>query len=319
MAGKVSGLGDNLYVGGYDLSGDVGELSKISGSVALLDVTPINVKAYARIGGLRDGQITYKSFFNPSAGQEHTVLSALPTADQHMMYCRGTTLGNPAACMVEKQLEYNPTRDNKGMLTFAIQADANAFGLEWGNLLTAGLRTDTAATNGTGVDSAGGLVTPSVPASGAPVTNTSSIPVTVVISGGTMTAVVINGVTVGTGAGTYTLPAGQSITLTYTVAPTWTWTAVTAFGAQAYLQVTAFTGTDVTVKIQDSADNSSFADVTGLAFTATTAAHTTQRIATANNATIRRYLRVATTTSGGFTSATFAVMLTRNQVAGQVF
>lgn len=169
------------------------------------------------------------------------------------------------------------------------------------------------------MDSAAGLATPSVPASGTPVKNTSPMPVTVVITGGTMTAVVINGVTVGSGAGTYTLPAGASITLTYTVAPTWTWTAVTAFGAQAYLQVTAFTGTDVTVTIQDSADNTTFANVAGLSFTATTAAHTTQRIATSNTATIRRYVRAITTTSGGFTNATFAVVLVRNMVSGQVF
>lgn len=306
-------------MGGYDLSGDVGELSKISGSVALLDVTPINVSAHVRIPGLRDGQIAYKSFFNPTLGQEHTVLSALPTADQHMMYCRGTTLGNPAACMVAKQIDYNPTRDNKGMLTFAIQADANGFGLEWGRLLTAGLRTDTAATNGVSLDQANGLTTPAVPASGTPQANTSPLPVTVVITGGTMTAVVINGVTVGAGAGTYTLPPGQTITLTYTVAPTWTWTAQSAYGAQAYLQVTAFTGTDVTVKIQDSADNASFADVAGLSFTTVTAAHATQRLATLNTATIRRYLRAVTTTSGGFTSATFGVMVVRNPLAGQVF
>lgn len=246
---KQSGLGDACFVGGYDLSGDVGSLSKISGSVQLLDVTPINVRAFVRIGGLRDGQIAFSSFFNPTAGQEHTALSGLPRTDVQVMYCRGTTLGNPSAAMVAKQIDYNPTRDAKGMLTFAIQADANGYGLEWGTLLTAGLRTDTAATNGTGVD------------------------------GG----------------------------------------AATNFGAQAYLQVTAFTGTDVTVKVQDSADNASFADVTGLTFTATTAAHTTQRLATSNAATIRRYLRVATTTSGGFTSATFAVMVNRNQIAGQAF
>lgn len=202
-----------------------------------------------RIGGLRNGEISFNSFFNPTAGQEHTVLSALPRTDQHVMYCRGTTLGNPAACMIGKQLDYNPTRAANGALTFAIQAQANGYGLEWGRLLTAGLRTDTTATNGTGVDG----------------------------------------------------------------------TAQTTFGAQAYLQVTAFTGTDVTVKIQDSADNVSFADVSGFAFAATTAAHTTQRIATSNAATIRRYLRAVTTTSGGFTSVTFSVMVNRNQIAGQVF
>jgi hypothetical protein len=41
----------------------------------------------------------------------------------------------------------------------------------------------------------------------------------------------------------------------------------------------------------------------------------TQRIATASGATIRRYLRAVTTTSGGFTSLTFAVSAIRNDVA----
>lgn len=165
------------------------------------------------------------------------------------MYARGTTLGNPAACMTCKQLDYNPTRAAGGMLTISVSAQSNGYGLEWGRLLTAGLRTDTAATNGTSIDGGGS----------------------------------------------------------------------TAFGAQAYLQVTAFTGTDVTVTIQDSADNSSFTAVTGLAFTATTAAHTFQRIATSNTATIRRYLRAVTSTSAGFTSATFAVVVVRNPIANQQF
>jgi hypothetical protein len=33
---KQSGLGDNLYVAGYDLSGDIGSLETISGRLALL-------------------------------------------------------------------------------------------------------------------------------------------------------------------------------------------------------------------------------------------------------------------------------------------
>lgn len=68
-----------------------------------------------------------------------------------------------------------------------------------------------------------GVVAPSVPASTTPVTNTSGYNVQVVITGGTMTAVIIGGVTVGAGAGTYQLPAGANISLTYSVAPTWTW------------------------------------------------------------------------------------------------
>ena len=90
-----------------------------------------------------------------------------------------------------------------------------------------------------------------------------------------------------------------------------------AFGAQAYLQVTAFSGTSVTCTVKDSADNSSFTAVTGLAFTAVTAAPAWQRLATSNSATIRRYLAVATT--GTFTSASFSIVIVKNLLAGQVF
>lgn len=311
---KQSGLGMNHYQGGYDLSDNVGALSKIGGGPALLDVTPINASAFVRLGGLRTGEVTFDTFYDTAAGKEHAALSTLPRTDVHSMTTIGTSIGSAAACLVGKQLDYDPTRANTGMLTVKVDSQSNGFGLEWGDLLTPGLRTDTAATNGTGLDGAPGFTAPSVPASGTPVTNTYALPASVVISGGTLSDVSINGVSVGTGDGTYTLPSGQAITLTYTVAPTWTWAAQTVYGAQAYLQVTAFTGTDVTVKVQDSADGTTYADVTGLAFAQTTAAHTAQRIATANNATIRRYWRAVTITSGGFTSATFAVAVVRNQI-----
>lgn len=242
---KTSGLGDNCYVGGYDLSGDIGALSKISGSVTTLDVTGVNKLAFERIGGLRDGGIDFSAFFNPSTAQAHPVLSALPTTDVIVSYYRGTAVGNAAACLVSKQLDYAPTRGNDGSLTIAVSAVANGFGLEWGDQLTAGLRTDTAATNGASIDG----------------------------------------------------------------------TASTAFGAQAYLNLTAFTGTDVTVKVQDSADNVTFADVTGLVFTQVTAGVTAERVATAAGATIRRYLRAVTVTTGGVTSVTFAVTVVRNKTS----
>ena len=116
--------------------------------------------------------------------------------DVTVTYCRGTSIGDHAACLVSKQINYDGTRGQDGSFTFGVQAQANGFGLEWGNLLTAGKRTDTSATNGTGFDT----------------------------------------------------------------------TASASFGWQAYLQVFAFTGTDVTVKIQDSADNATFADLSGAAF-----------------------------------------------------
>lgn len=242
---KTSGLGDNFYIGGYDLSGDVGSLGTIGGGNKPLVVTGINKSAFERIGGQREGTMAFSAFFNTALGHAHPVLAALPTADTIATYCQGTLLGNPCASINAKQIDYDGNRTQAGDFTFAVTLQSNGYGLEWGRQLTAGLRTDTAATNGTAIDT----------------------------------------------------------------------TASASFGAQAYLQVNAFAGTDVTVKIQDSADNSSFADVTGLTFTQITAAPGVQRLATASGATIRQYVRAVTVTSAGFTSLTFAVQLTKNEVA----
>lgn len=70
---------------------------------------------------------------------------------------------------------------------------------------------------------AGTITQPAVPGSTVAQQNTNSFPVQVVITGGTITAVVVNGVTVGAGAGTYTVPAYGSISITYSAAPTWVW------------------------------------------------------------------------------------------------
>lgn len=86
----------------------------------------------------------------------------------------------------------------------------------------------------------------------------------------------------------------------------------TLFGMQAYVHLVAFTGTDITITVQDSADNATFAAITGGAFTTLTGVGT-ERIETGRTATIRRYVRVAT--SGTFTSATFLVNFVRNEVA----
>lgn len=152
---KVSGLGDFFWVGGNDLSGDTNSLSKISGSQATIDVTGINKAAFERLGGLRDGQIAWVSYFNPTGA--HPVLSALPSADTLTTYVANggsltPAIGNWAACQQSLLLDYAGTRAVGGALTFAVTADADEYGLEWGQLLTPGIRTDTAATNGASLD-----------------------------------------------------------------------------------------------------------------------------------------------------------------------
>lgn len=244
---KQSGLGDAFFLGGYDLSGDVGSLGRVGGGLAgTQDVTGINKSAQERIGLARDGALEWTSFFNPALAAAHPVLSSLPTTDRIATYGRGTALGSPAACLVGKQVNYDPSRAADGSLTISVQALANGYGLEWGRQLTAGVRTDTGATNGSSVD-------------------------------------------LGTGS--------------------------TAFGLQAWLHVTSFTGTDATIRLQESSDDGSgdaFANVTGGAFTQVTAGPTAERIQTARGQTVERYLRVVTSTTGGFSSLSFVVVVCRN-------
>lgn len=142
---RSSGLGDSLYVGGYNLSGDVGSVDTISGSAETLEVTGLDKLAKERIGGLRDGAIEFTAFFNPTATKEHAVLKTLPTSDVICSYFHGSTIGNTAASMVAKQINYDPSRGDDGSLTFKTSMQANAYGLSWGEMLTAGVATAGAA------------------------------------------------------------------------------------------------------------------------------------------------------------------------------
>lgn len=242
---KQSGLGDNFYVDEFNLSGDIASLSSVSSPVATLPFTGIDKSAMERKHGIRDGSIEVVSYFNPTAGQSHPVLrNPNSWGDRIVSYFRGTAIGNPAASMVAKQVSYDGARGDDGSFTFTTQAQANAYGLDWGYQLTAGQRTDTAATNGSSVDQ-------------------------------------------------------------LTVSPG-------AFGGQLYYHLFAFTGTSVTIKVQESSDNAvgdAFADVTG----ATTGALTAVgkgRIAT-GSINVERYVRLVTT--GTFSNAVFAAMWIRNE------
>lgn len=244
---KTPGLGDNLYVAGYDMSGDTNSVN-LHGGPGAEDITGIDKSAFERTGNLRNGTIDWVSYFNVAANQAHARYKALSTSDQIISYFRGTALGGDCASMNGLQIGYDPTRGADGQFRFGLSAQSDSYGLEWGISGTAGKRTDGAATNGTSVDLGASFGTPS-------------------------------------------------------------------FGMQAYLHVFAFTGTSCTVKIQSSSDNAvgdAFADVTGAAFTAATAI-TSQRIATANNLAIERYLRVVTT--GTFSNCVFAVTMHPNQTS----
>ena len=71
--------------------------------------------------------------------------------------------------------------------------------------------------------SAPAVASPAVPATTVAATNSTGTVVAVTISGGTLTAVTVNGTQAGTTAGTYLVPVAGTISVTYSVAPTWAW------------------------------------------------------------------------------------------------
>ena len=234
---KISGLAQRGFVGGYDLSGDIATITRCASPRPTFEVPGINRSAQERLLGLGDGEISFTTWFNDAALQEHVALKGLPTADVQVIWAMGATIGASAAGLIAKQINYDPTREANGALSIAVQCLANAQPLEWGVLLTAGKRADTAATNGTSLDNA----------------------------------------------------------------------ASSASGAAGYVQVFAFTGTSVTIIIQESSDDGvgdPFA--TSISFTAATGITSERKTVTG---TVERYLRVATT--GTFTVADFVVMVRR--------
>lgn len=233
---KGTGLAQNFYAGGYDLSGDVGAISVAGSPRATYDVTGLNKSAHERLLGHGDGKLGFNTYFNDSALQAHAALKGLPATDAQIVWAFAATIGAVAAGLVAKQINYDWSRPIDGSLVGTIEAIADGVPLEWGELLTAGKRTDTAATNGASLDNA----------------------------------------------------------------------ALSSDGLAAYLQVFAVNAVDVTIKVQDSADDAAWADI--ITFTAPTGVTFERKTLTG---TIRRYLRVITETTGGITSVSFAVMVRR--------
>lgn len=312
---KSTGLGALVMVGGYLVSNDV-QSFQTGAPTAMLPMTGVDKSAFERQPGERDGTLKALVYFNKTG--IHVPLSALPRTDVLATAAIAPmTVGAAALCVNGKQVDYDWDRGKDGSLPGSVDVESNGFASEWGVLLTPGVRTDSAATNGTSLDGGNGFATPAVPLTTVPVTNTSPLPATVVISAGTLTNVSVSGVTVGSGDGTYTVPSGGTIAITYSVAPTWTWTLQTPYGAQAYLQASAFTGTDVTVTVQHAPDNATW--TTLVAFAQTTSAPGTQRVVVSNTTTVGRYLRAISATSAGFTNFAHLVMVNRNLSAGVVF
>jgi len=399
---KTSGLGDRFLIGGYDISGTINAIDKVSAPKATIDVTDITQSAHSRLSGLGDGQLDVTSFMSVTTGTQDPPLNSLPRTDTIASYLRGTTLGGAVACLNCKQVDYNPTRSAKGDLTFKTSCLGNSYGLEWGIQLTPGVFTSgnsligTASTFETNIANWVGTTNCSVAQSatlahgGTQSLRMSSTAGGDMVAGhcaaGSVTSqgfAVVPGQqvmvaaweragaavrTVSTGVAWYTSGGALVGSIAYGTGAsdsTSAWTqysstlvapataaygiavvkvaatggaselhyvddvqfiimpgvvdngASTAYGAQAYYQLTAFTGTDITVKVQHSPDNVTWSDL--FSFTQATTANQFQRMVVANTTTINRYVQAIAVTTGGFTVAYFSVAFMRNSIAGMAF
>ena len=149
---KRSGMGGLLCIGGYDLSGDIGVLKNIACPRGVQDVTGLNKTSVERILLRGNGIIETNVFFNDTALYSHAILSTLPATDTHAIWGISNTLGDPAAGLVAKQINYDWQKRHDGSMEGAIQCLAQGTPLEWCKLLTPGVSTHTGITSETSVD-----------------------------------------------------------------------------------------------------------------------------------------------------------------------
>lgn len=156
---KQSGLGQKLFLGGYDISGDVGAINSLSTPVGMFNVTGLDKSAMERIQGVTDATLEFAAFVNTTATTgSHAVLSSLPTTDRTALYLLGTTLGDPCAGVVATQVDYRVERPADGSLAATVNlTSSGGGGIEWGkNLVADGKATHASATNEASVDDGAG-------------------------------------------------------------------------------------------------------------------------------------------------------------------
>ncbi len=97
---KQSGLGDQLFIAGYDIGADINSIGSIATPRTTLPATGITQMANARMFGTRDASAELTSYWNTDAGQVFDALSGLPRTNVDLMYLRGAGVGRAAFCMV---------------------------------------------------------------------------------------------------------------------------------------------------------------------------------------------------------------------------
>jgi hypothetical protein len=236
---KQTGLADAFYIDGHDLSGDVTSVDTISGKRPAIDVPSLSKPAMERVPGHADGEISFTTWFDDGTNLSHTALSVLPTADVAVLYTRGVAADSPAAGLIAKQINYDPTKGQDRAWSASVQCLGQGTPLEWGKLLTAGLITHSSASSTSDKDD------------GASSSN----------------------------------------------------------GLAAYIQMVDINSGTPTLKIEDSTNGSSWADLVSFSGIADGAEPKAERVVVSGN--VNRYLRISST--GTFSNAKFVISYRRGE------
>lgn len=313
---KQSGLGDNFYIGGYDLSGDISSLDQISGGPALIDVTPIKTLANARIGGQRDGSMKFTTWFEFSSAvvSPGVPLTTVPLVSTYNFPVLVTVIGGTGT-----QVNINGVNQGTFDGTYVLPA--------LGTITLTYSAAPTWSWIAVGTEHNALSILPTADEIGTYFRGTALRSPTASINGkqlnydftrdnkGALSAQVeIDGNGFGLEWGEQLTP-GIRIDTAATTGAFIDDLAPSSFGGQAYLQLVEFVGTSVDVTITH-ATTSGGAYSTIFDFGVLSAIGA-KRVAVSNTTTINEFLKVATT--GTFTYAAFAVGFVRNPVAGVVF
>jgi hypothetical protein len=160
---KQAAGSNRLFVDQYDVSGNVGALSAITASRALLDVTDITQTGMDRRGGLADGSITINGWWDGTPGATpaavHDVFKVART-NAIVTFWSGITAGSAVSGLVANQTTYQPVRSPDASLAWTVEAQASAgAGLEWGHGLTTGAQTFASTGYGSDCDDLAGSPT----------------------------------------------------------------------------------------------------------------------------------------------------------------
>lgn len=141
---KRTGLGDNLLIDGYDISGDVGAIQGLNQSQGIQDQTGLDKFAMERRGLLKTASLVFNNFYNVNDDIElgpisTEILQQMEGSNHQAVYMKYPfSIGSYACGLQAIKAQYQLARGQDGSILGTVTLESNGFPADWGQLLTAG-------------------------------------------------------------------------------------------------------------------------------------------------------------------------------------